>query len=238
VPGIYDSATGRFISKDPAGTGYRYGRSNPVSLSDPSGLYELCGEDEVWGYICYDSTQVGLPADPPSSCDIGANSCEWEGGFTAPYEDPSKYGGSVDFGNASATAGCGDQDCSSSCGFMGLGCSNFAGPASLALDAVAIGFQGGAAVITDLATAAGCAAGPVGCAGGYAAGNRATAGLQYVGNFASAASATITCAAEPGSQDCAVSSATAAAGFKIPEPNVNTAIDIFQFCYDLGPCSW
>jgi RHS repeat-associated protein len=52
----YDSATGRFISKDPAGTGYRYGRSNPVSLSDPSGLYELCGEDEVWGYICYDST--------------------------------------------------------------------------------------------------------------------------------------------------------------------------------------
>jgi hypothetical protein len=63
----YDSATGRFISKDPTGTGYRYGRSNPASLSDPSGLYELCGEDETWGYICYDSTQVGLPADPPSS---------------------------------------------------------------------------------------------------------------------------------------------------------------------------
>jgi RHS repeat-associated protein len=63
----YDSATGRFISKDPAGTGYRYGRSNPVSLADPSCLYELCGEDETWGYICYDSTQVGLPADPPSS---------------------------------------------------------------------------------------------------------------------------------------------------------------------------
>jgi len=58
----YDSTTGRFLGRDPLGGGYPYGGNNPANMVDPTGLYTMCVDDPVWGYICYDSTQVGLGA--------------------------------------------------------------------------------------------------------------------------------------------------------------------------------
>ncbi len=58
-------------------------------MGDPTGLYENCADNADWGYICYDSTQVGLPAEPPSNSDVAADWCQWDSGFEAPYEDPT-----------------------------------------------------------------------------------------------------------------------------------------------------
>jgi RHS repeat-associated protein len=67
----YDNASGRFLSGDPLGSGYAYAGANPVNRVDPTGLYTLCGVDDVWGYICYDSTQVGLPlCSPDGTCEM------------------------------------------------------------------------------------------------------------------------------------------------------------------------
>src|SRR5581483_3046533 len=86
----YDNATGRFLSQDPAGQGYPYAGGNPVNRVDPTGLYPICGNDPAWGYICYDSTQVGLPSDPPETCDTVMNFCVWSAGGVFPYEDRSE----------------------------------------------------------------------------------------------------------------------------------------------------
>jgi len=65
----YDSASGRFISSDPAGGGYPYGANNPARMFDPSGLYPICfAEGSPDGEGCYDSTEVNLPAEPPLAC--------------------------------------------------------------------------------------------------------------------------------------------------------------------------
>jgi len=65
----YDSAAGRFISRDPAGGGYPYGANNPARMFDPSGLYPICGAPSEYGPLpCFDSTEVYLPAEPPLGC--------------------------------------------------------------------------------------------------------------------------------------------------------------------------
>jgi hypothetical protein len=61
---------------------------------------------------------------------------------------------------------------------------------------------------------------------------------QVAANVAGSTAAAITCAQDPASQACAVSSGAAAAGIAIPEPNIDLAIDIGVLCYDLGICSW
>lgn len=107
-------------------------------------------------------------------------------------------------------------------------------------DIVAIGFTGSSAVITDLATAVGCLAPGVGCVAGYLLGYGATTPLRLVGNIASATSALVSCigtAADKESvKNCAFSLSTAIAGGLVREPNVGTALDIYQFCRDFGKC--
>jgi hypothetical protein len=34
-------------------------------MVDPTGLYEICADDQDYGHVCFDSTEVGLPSDPP-----------------------------------------------------------------------------------------------------------------------------------------------------------------------------
>ena len=83
----YDNATGRFLSQDPAGQGYPYAGGNPVNRVDPTGLYTICSADLT---VCFDSTQVGLPPDPPTYCDVAANLCYWRTSASleiAPYEN-------------------------------------------------------------------------------------------------------------------------------------------------------
>jgi RHS repeat-associated protein len=79
----YDPEVGRFLSQDPimADHPYVYVRNNPVRFIDPSGLYAICGDHETWGYICFDSTQVGL-----SPSDIWGNCYVWtpEGKLSLP----------------------------------------------------------------------------------------------------------------------------------------------------------
>jgi len=104
----YDPATGRFLGSDPLGGGYAYAGNNPANRRDPTGLYEICGDNPDWGYICFDSTEVGLPAEAPSSCDIGANVCTWDSGFVAPYT--ADGGNEVADQVASAVAGCASGD--------------------------------------------------------------------------------------------------------------------------------
>ena len=65
----YDNATGRFLSRDPLGGGYPYAGGNPANMIDPTGLYTICGDNPDWGYICFDSTQVGLPLCTPDGVD-------------------------------------------------------------------------------------------------------------------------------------------------------------------------
>ncbi len=70
----YDSAAGRFVSDDPFGGGYGYAGNSPANFVDPLGLYMVCPDipDPVWGYVCFDSTQVELPAcDPTNPWDEG-----------------------------------------------------------------------------------------------------------------------------------------------------------------------
>jgi RHS repeat-associated protein len=84
----YDPAIGRFLSADPLGGGYPYVGNNPVNMVDPSGLYPICGLDDPAlgpGLQCFDSTEVGLPAELPSSCDVHTNTCYWDNGTTADY---------------------------------------------------------------------------------------------------------------------------------------------------------
>jgi len=66
----YDNATGRFLGRDPLGGGYPYAGNNSANRVDPTGLYTKCVDDPVWGYICYDSTQVGLPLCGPDGCHL------------------------------------------------------------------------------------------------------------------------------------------------------------------------
>ncbi len=67
----YDPASGRFLGQDPLGGGYGYAGGNPVNFVDPTGLYTICGDNPAYGYICFDSTQVGLSlcsGDTVESC--------------------------------------------------------------------------------------------------------------------------------------------------------------------------
>jgi len=66
----FDPASGRFLGQDPLGDGYRYAGGNPVNRIDPTGLYTICGDNPDYGYICFDSTQVGLPACAGDDCHI------------------------------------------------------------------------------------------------------------------------------------------------------------------------
>jgi len=68
----YDSATGRFLGRDPlpCGPKYTYGGNNPANMMDPTGLYMICADDSVFGYICFDSTEIGL-----GSCDPATGDC-------------------------------------------------------------------------------------------------------------------------------------------------------------------
>jgi RHS repeat-associated protein len=84
----YDPKIGRFLSGDPVGGGYGYARSNPVSLTDPSGMVVVCTDwreglcagtttipDEFAGlYIAADSVQHWVPpkkAATPTSTSVG-----------------------------------------------------------------------------------------------------------------------------------------------------------------------
>jgi RHS repeat-associated protein len=83
----FDPVIGRFLGQDPLGGGYPYAGNNPINLTDPTGLYMIACDDGDETTACIDSVDVGLPAEPPSSCDTGANNvCVWDSGFTAPYE--------------------------------------------------------------------------------------------------------------------------------------------------------
>jgi RHS repeat-associated protein len=83
----FDPVIGRFLGQDRLGGGYPYAGNNPINLTDPTGLYMIACDDGDESTACIDSVDVGLPAEPPSSCDTGANNvCVWDSGFTAPYE--------------------------------------------------------------------------------------------------------------------------------------------------------
>ncbi|HLF79735.1 MAG TPA: RHS repeat-associated core domain-containing protein [Dehalococcoidia bacterium] len=79
----YDDAAGRFISADPAEADSRqpgtinrfiYVGGNPSNLTDPTGLFWICGNPYPPGGVpltednCYWSTDVGLPGMSPVSC--------------------------------------------------------------------------------------------------------------------------------------------------------------------------
>jgi hypothetical protein len=137
------------------------------------------------------------------------------------------------------------------------GASELQKPAVLTLDVVAISFQGASAVITDVATVAGCIAGieagpagvAAGCAAGYAAGRSATTGYRIIGNVASALSTAIGCASigqdssgnkevshSSVSEDCGISIGNTVVSAVVQDPNVGLASDVYQFCRDLGEC--
>jgi RHS repeat-associated protein len=80
----YDPQIGRFLSADPLGGGYPYVGNNPANGLDPSGLYPICANPND-PTTCLDSTEVGLPPDPPVSCDVPANSCTFANGTVCPY---------------------------------------------------------------------------------------------------------------------------------------------------------
>ena len=98
-------------------------------MIDPSGLYAICGYNEEWaGEICFDSTEVGLPAEEATYCDVANNWCVWEEtGFRSAY-----YGGSS--ANAGATADCGTCGAQGSSGGGG-GCGVFSVVCNAASDA-------------------------------------------------------------------------------------------------------
>ncbi len=67
----YDSSIGRFVSQDPLGGGYAYAGNNPATSFDPLGLYVMCGDSPDWGYVCFNSTDLGLPlCTPDGRCDF------------------------------------------------------------------------------------------------------------------------------------------------------------------------
>jgi RHS repeat-associated protein len=83
----YDPEVGRFLSQDPimADHAYVYVRNNPVRFIDPLGLYEICGWNQEWQTrICFDSTDVRLPAEEPWH--VLGNACIWPGLVVACFD--------------------------------------------------------------------------------------------------------------------------------------------------------
>jgi RHS repeat-associated protein len=83
----YDPEVGRFLSQDPIMSGhpYVYVRNNPVRFIDPLGLYEICGWNQEWQTrICFDSTDVRLPAEEPWH--VLGNACIWPGLVVACFD--------------------------------------------------------------------------------------------------------------------------------------------------------
>jgi len=78
----YDSATGRFLGRDPLPCGdlYVYAGNNPANLADPTGRYYIGGWSEEWnGWIEFDSTQVGLsPCDAFGHCYVWTPEAQYE----------------------------------------------------------------------------------------------------------------------------------------------------------------
>jgi RHS repeat-associated protein len=97
----YDAAVGRFLGRDTAEPDYNvpgtlnrfaYVLNSPVNLTDPSGLYPMCegmdatqlamlaaaGIDAAVG--CPDSTEFGLPYDPPVYCYDSGTFCLFANG--------------------------------------------------------------------------------------------------------------------------------------------------------------
>jgi hypothetical protein len=106
-----------------------------------------------------------------------------------------------------------------------------------------------AAVAVDAITIAACEAGPLGCAIGYALATIAVQNLLQPSNWLSLASAVIGCTGlflgdekdgggftQDNAIDCAASGVIAAAGFLVPEANVNAALAHYQVCRDEGKC--
>jgi RHS repeat-associated protein len=81
----FDPVIGRFLGRDPLGSGYPYAANNPVNLTDPTGLYWIPCEGNP---ECIWSEDLGLPVDPPSECDAATNMCRWAGGFMSPLIGP------------------------------------------------------------------------------------------------------------------------------------------------------
>jgi len=113
----YDSASGRFISRDPLGGGYPYGANNPARMFDPKGLYPICGAPSEYGPLpCFDSTEVNLPAEPPLACSGpgGTGHCVYPdasvylaGGSENIYEGEAEFWIPAEDGNGTPTGGSG-----------------------------------------------------------------------------------------------------------------------------------
>jgi RHS repeat-associated protein len=170
----YDNATGRFLSGDPLGSAYRYAGNNPVNMVDPRGLYPICGAPSDYGPLpCFDSTEVGLPADPPVVCGV-YGICLYDHIWYQTGGAENLYLGGDGNGTASACAAA--FNCpppphdGGGCGLLGLGCVSIGDVIHVVQDAVvgcAIWGAGGALIAAP--TGGGIVAGAVvGCAAGAA----------------------------------------------------------------------
>ena len=72
---------------------YAYVLNNPTNFVDPSGLYWICPLDDCENGV--ESTEVGLPADPPTHCDVDGNWCVFSTGEIFEYNDLDREPGAM-----------------------------------------------------------------------------------------------------------------------------------------------
>jgi len=81
----HDPASGRFVTRDPTGTGagntasFGYASANPIALMDPSGLRESRGDETDYlggcGTECIFALRFGRPTTAANSAPIGPDPC-------------------------------------------------------------------------------------------------------------------------------------------------------------------